>query len=758
MHLRTISAAVICILLAGAFTMPAFADLKRPLVLSENGQTQYKIVIAEDAPQGEAQAAKELAKYLNQITGAQFPITGDAAPESQFEIVVGDTRRKSRSDVPEELRTDNWEGFTLLRDDVKLYIMGNIPRATLYGVYDFLDVELGVRFLTPEATHVPENPTLTVAMKSRTYGPAIERRTIWEGGNGVVIENRLNGISFGHLGDELGGVKWVGRPTHTFDMLVPSEKYFDEHPEYYSEIKGKRLREYDGLITQLCMTNPDVLKIATDTARAWLGSGVKSTPQIKHVISVTVNDSPWFCKCAPCVAMNKEEGVVEGGTKMRFVNAIARTLQEEYGNVSVETMVYGTQLPKKTKAAPNVLIQLVADPDWRFALDDSSHERNRKQLQTFREQKKMLGDGYFYNWVKLGTYGSTSYLDPRPNLRYIARNIRIMNEEGGVRGYFCQAVQSRGTEMQDLRFYLMGRAMWRPHIDSQETIKEFCTLYYGKGAKDVLRYIDFHHDEYGQLETPKPTMANPTIRYDDRFIATADEILAEAEAKAETATIKQRVATCRLPIWKLQLDRAFGETGKIHFFPVEWSFKIDPDDAGLTDKWYQTTSFDDWTTMRIDKHWTMQGEERRGAAWYATTFNLPDTNGAPLALWFGSIDGDADIFIDGEKVAEQKLGASVMWCHGFFRPLPNGLSPGEHTIAIRVFKKNYNAGIWREISIIDMSQPISPELRTAGERFLKVARAADLAFLSESYGGKYTQTDKVYYPKIEFFLKHGQMN
>ena len=37
------------------------------------------------------------------------------------------------------------------------------------------------------------------------------------------------------------------------------------------------------------------------------------------------------------------------------------------------------------------------------------------------------------------------------------------------------------------------------------------------------------------------------------FIATADAILAEAESKAQTAEIKQRIATCRLPIWKLKL-------------------------------------------------------------------------------------------------------------------------------------------------------------------------------------------------------------
>ena len=735
--------------------MAAAAEDCSPLVLARNSQTSYTIVISKDARYGEDLAAKELEFFLNDMTGASFPIQSDDAPPSDFEIVIGNTNRMGIEDLPESLRTDKWEGFALFRDRAKLYIMGNIPRGTLYGVYDFLDVELGVRFLTAEANHVPRRPTLEVEVASRVYGPPIERRTIWAGlGGSTVARNRMNGTSFGYLGEELGGVKWVGHPTHSFDALVPVEKHFAAHPEYFSLIDGARAGYMKGVVTQLCLTNPEVRDRAFDTIREWLGPQVQSKPQLKHVVSVTVNDNSWFCKCAPCVEVNAREGVVEGGTKMRFVNSIAAQLDAEYGNVSVETMIYNTELPKKASPAPNVLIQLVHDPDWRFALDDPNHEGNVETLAEFRRLRDAIGSGYMYNWIKLGTYGSTSFLDPRPNLRHIARNIRIMNEFG-VKGFFCQTVQSRGTHLQDLRYYLLARAMWRPQVDSRETIEEFCSLYYGAAADDVLRYINFLHDEYAPKVVSKITMADTTALYDDRFVTTVDAMLADAEAKAETADIKQRVATCRLPIWKLKLDRAFGEAGKIFSFPTEWSFRIDPQDVGLKEQWQQAAPFEGWVSMRIDKHWTMQGEEHRGAAWYGTRFDMPDRRGAPLALWFGAIDGDADIFIDGAKVGEQKLPATSMWQHGFFVPLLDGLAAGEHTLVVRVFKSHHAAGIWKDVSIIDMSVSIPQDLRTAGERFIDVARAADLTFISESYGGKDTQTEKMYFPKVRFFLRHG---
>ena len=48
---------------------------------------------------------------------------------------------------------------------------------------------------------------------------------------------------------------------HTFCRhLLRPEEYFDTHPEYFAEIGGKRIREK----TQLCLTNPDVLRLVTE--------------------------------------------------------------------------------------------------------------------------------------------------------------------------------------------------------------------------------------------------------------------------------------------------------------------------------------------------------------------------------------------------------------------------------------------------------------------------------------------------------------
>ena len=746
--IHLVAAIVSCI-----YVTPVKADLD-PLLLAKNGRTNYSIVSAFDQDEATRFAVEELSRFLNQITGADFPLRWDDSPPGTHEIVIGATNRMVLDDLPEDLRSPAWEGFAIVREGSRLIILGNIPRTTLYGVYDFLDVELGVRFLTPEVTHVPRKTTLSVDVASRRFDPRFEYRCINVGFDELwTVRNRMNALdSRIPLEQMLGGVRWTGRFVHTMWELVSVDDYFESYPEYFPLIEGKRRHEWSGFsgayAPNHCMSNPDLPAVAAKKLREW----IERSPQdrnSKYLVSLTINDSPYFCLCDPCKAINAEEGVTQGGTKMRFVNAVAELLAEEYPNVAVETMLYHTQMPRKTSPLSNVLVRAVHDHDWRFALDDPTHENNRRQVAFWRDLKGLIGDGGVYNWTKHVSFHD--WLLPVPNLRHTARSLGVMNEHGVI-GMFCQNQNTRDGQFQNIRYYVLARGMWRPEIDSRETIREFCRLYYGPAGEDVLKYINFIHDEYGDEDLAKRDMGLHAAYYDERFIRTADAILAEAEAKADTPQLRQRVAVERLPIWKIMLDRACRRIGRIRTLPVEWAFKFDAHDQGLEEGWARTTDFGAWGTMRTDKHWTEQGERRRGVAWYGIKFEIPGTGGAPLAFHFGAIDGLADIFIDGIRFAEQKLAGRAMWRQSFYRTIPPDIAPGPHTLIIRVQKRRFNAGIWMPISIIDMSTPISHEIRNAGERFLQVARVSKLNEIGEGAG----PIEKNYYPKIEYFLTHGR--
>ena len=534
-----------------------------PLDLAEDGHTRYAIVIAADAHDAEKLAAKELAYFLKKMTGAVFPIRHDDAPPTGTEIVLGHTARKQLDSLPSHLRIDNWEGFAIVREGDRLLIMGNIPRGTLYGVYDFLDVELGVRFLAHRVNHVPRRPTLRIPVTSRAYGPPLERRTIWEGGllGDATRRNRMNGISFQVLDEKtLGGVKTIGRGTHSFQAFLPHSKYFDEHPEYFAFIDGQRRDRYKmGIITQPCMSHPDVVRIITEQVLALIEEANQKNPYNKYLVEALVNDSPWHCKCDVCVKVNEDEGGGRGagGPQVLLVNAIAERAAKQYPNALIKTMFYQSDPPKKTRLATNVVLETVSTIDWRYPFDDLSKPGNRYSAEGWEKSRRAVGDGSLYVWEK-HQIAFGDYFRPNPNLHYIAHNIGIMIDKYRLKGYFAQNTQSPGTDLQTLRYYLLARAMWRPQNDSRRELEEFCRLYYGPAADDVMRYLDYMHEDYGMKAPSRGDSEREFTRADkERYIETADAILSEAESKADTYNTRLWVATLRLTIWKSMLNLAF---------------------------------------------------------------------------------------------------------------------------------------------------------------------------------------------------------
>lgn len=141
--------------------------------------------------------------------------------------------------------------------------------------------------------------------------------------------------------------------------------------------------------------------------------------------------------------------------------------------------------------------------------------------------------------------------------------------------------------------------------------------------------------------------------------------------------------------------------------PQEWTFRIDPNDVGTKESWFaQQTGI--WEPILTDKDWTTQGYNYHGAAWYSLSFKVPGNiqlqmtpHKGGMHLYFGAIDGTADIYLNGAKIGEQKSPASLMWDKSFTIPIPENFDPTvTNNLCIRVEKDAYAAGIWKPVSIV----------------------------------------------------------
>jgi hypothetical protein len=726
----------------------------RPLQLSQDGHTQYRIVIGREAEAGEVLAAQELSQFLGRITGARFPVRRDTVPPVAREIVLGRTNRYDIGSAPPELQPATLEGFLIDWQESRLIIAGTIPRASLYGVYDFLERELGCRFLAPGVEHVPHLPTLTVNVVSRRYDPPLEYRNIYAEEQWAV-RNRLNATwSWVPMEKALGGVRFAGPSfVHTFGHLVPSETHFAGHPEYYALVDGKRHRAEGGVSGQLCLTHPDVLRIATDSARGWIGDH-GDTLQSRLIVSISPNDNGLVCECPQCAAVNNEEGS-QSGTLIRFVNGVAEALEADFPTVRVETLAYGPSLqpPAHTRPRDNVIIRFAPiGAEFARPLDDPASDLNRPTFESITRWSAMGAGIYVWHYV----VNFHAYFKPFPNLRVLGHDVRFLRDQG-MKGLYAQGSQTPGSDLRAMRDYLLARLMWRPETHARQTIEEFCRLYYGAGAAGVLQYVDLLHDEVERLG--EPLMWNDGSRaagivYSDAFLAAADATLAGAEAAAEAPEQKLRVATERLSVWYLVLQGAFGATGRLVSLPLEWYFRADPDDAGVRERWQSATEFAGWSTIRTDAPWTAQGHEHHGTAWYAIAFDLPETaRGRSLALHFGAVDGICDVFLDGVQVGEQKEPPEMMWDKPFSIALPDPVLPGRHVLTVRVEKQSHAGGIWKPVAVLDAATAAPERVREAGRRFMEVSRAIGVTHMSEFYGPPGEQLEKEFYPKIEALLR-----
>ncbi len=476
---RLMSPALVSVLLLGV-NLPARADF----TIAKGGKARCVIVQQPGASLAESNAVHELAETLGKITGAEFQIqvAGDAKVPKQA-IIVG-PGAAARTLFPEvALDKLGSEELVMRVKGGRLLLAGGRPRGTVYAVYRFLQEQGGVRWWAPWATDIPHRPSLRVAELDVRSRPAFEYRepfwwagfdAQWKAHNGANGENHP-------IPEALGGcIKYKGF-AHTFYPLVPPDKYFEPHPEWYSLINGKRTHEN----AQLCLSNPELRDFVVQRVKEWL----RESPEDK-IISVTQNDCAGACQCPNCKAIDDAEGS-PSGSMVAFVNYIAEKIEPEFPDVAVDTFAYQyTRHPPKTiKPRPNVIVRLCSiECNFREPLD---HPTNAAFLADLATWSKMCHRLYVWDYVT----DFANYLVPHPNWFVLGPNVRLF-QQYGVKGVFEEgAYAGPGEEMAELRSWLLAQLLWNPQSDDRALTKEFLRGYYGNGAGDIIeRYLELMHD------------------------------------------------------------------------------------------------------------------------------------------------------------------------------------------------------------------------------------------------------------------------
>jgi hypothetical protein len=536
------------------------------LLLAANGTSDYTIVVPAKSTAQEEKAAALVQHWLEQMSGVALPVVKDSTAAHPHEISIGYTDRMVRANL-EQYRDLGEEGYQIAVRESRIFLVGGTRRGPINAALALLEEDLGCRWYTPTAHRVEKRAVVEVGIVPRRFVPSLSLRDpfVFDAFNGTwSLMNRTNSHA-APVPQELGGhlsypPSWY---VHTADAMVSLE-LFDEHPEYFAEIDGKRRREREGRHpAQLCLTNPDVPRLAGESVLRVLAEN----PQAR-LLSVSPNDGGDYCQCSVCSAFNEAEQS-DGATLLEFVNRVAEAIETKHPHVRVVHLAYlGTDRATKTiRPRDNVVVMFATDYDaWRWPfVPYSETEVTRRRLAPWSEM-----GAHVFVWDYVTNF--SHYLLPMPNIPIVEKNLRFLLDRG-AEGIFLQgAYQSPGSARGPLRAWVWAKKLWDPDREVAALVRDFTDGYFEAAAPPLRAYNELldrvHEAQFDRFvaEYESAHEIRYNIRYkpnafiDADFLNAASSLFEDAERLASSDEILARVTLAKLSILYAKLTLGPGYT------------------------------------------------------------------------------------------------------------------------------------------------------------------------------------------------------
>lgn len=508
------------ILLPMLAVVMACLQVSKDLEIARRGRRSAFSIVLPDAPtESEQFAAEELRDWTAKLVGTELPIVTNQSPVQAVYL------NRSRPSAEEDA-----DRFRIVSNGSGVFVTGG-SRGILYGVYELLETYGGILWLEKEFTHVPTVDVFLVPQGiDRTESPAFRMRhqscsLNWDDhlfaarlrNNRITDEAKL-GYWSEPFDQRLGNC-------HTFQSMVPPDKYFKSHPEYFAELKGKRTSDHG----QLCLTNPDVYEIV----KKFLLERIRENEMSPHLCrrmtkcyGISQDDWNGYCECTNCAAIDEREGS-HAGCIIWFVNKLAEEIEKDHPNAVIQTLayMYSRFPPRNLKPRKNVIVTLCTiECDFTKPIAKNRNPENVEFLDRITRWHDITPGG-LYVWDYAANWRASP--SPEPNLFALADNIRLYRDRGVVQFYAEGLHEMPNSDFRALKGWLISKLMWNPDQPVQPLIEKFCRAYYGPAADSALSYIALIHRQ--KIDESKKAwdyaVAVENLPYDDAFFVAAARII-----------------------------------------------------------------------------------------------------------------------------------------------------------------------------------------------------------------------------------------
>ena len=494
--------------------------------LVSNGRSRFRVCAGKNASAAARAAADTLVAYVEKVSGARLPVArtqGKGAGRIVLEVGASEDRSL-------DIGALGRDGFRIRTARGSLFLTAATERGLRNAVYTFLETYLGCRKYSPSVTVVPRRSTILLPAIDDTQVPPVTFRLQHFYEPSYAAWHKLDSRE-----------EW-GLFVHTFHELVPPEKYFADHPEYFSLLKGTRTPD-----CQLCLTNPDVFRIVVEGLR----ERMRENPSARYW-SVSQNDTYCPCECDSCRVIDEREGS-PSGSLLAFVNRVA----DEFPGKIISTLAYqySRRAPRHIKPRPNVNVMLCSI-ECNRSTPIERDPGSASFVTDVGEWSALTRNILLWDYV----IQFRNLVSPFPNLRVLQPNIRFF-VENGISSIFEQGLGSMHGELAELRTYLISKILWNPSVDVDSVIDDFLRGYYGAAAPQIRRYIDEMHDALAASGEGLDIYGYPWPSLNgylsSAMMARYASLFDEAErAVANDPELLLRVRTARLPIRFAAIEQA----------------------------------------------------------------------------------------------------------------------------------------------------------------------------------------------------------
>lgn len=405
--------------------------------------------------------------------------------------------------------------------DGKVSIRGGAENGCVYGVYSFLEKELGVRWFDQESDpYVPKKGTPAFEDKSWIERPALPYRDILCSGAArhddsrdrlFFFRNRINQIdnNYRNVREDLKGklkprIIEISPGCHSLFTYMPPEPkekrsgwyhsdrdegYFEEHSEWYSMFGGKRVAS-----KQLCFSNPDLRAQLTtnffDRVKKFGGKGF---------FDLSAQDVPGvLCECPECLKLTKAHQSA-GAPLFDFLRELGPKVKAEYPEVIIHFLVYRREQTQRAPVGmldwPDNLAATFAPIDNDFS-KDYFHPHNRDVLEDFLKWRRLVK---VWTWYYPYTYGGEGF---RAGFARTAADTRLMIEGGLTGSYYEHDVGTyTGISFADAMTWMLTQLYRDPLQDWRKLRKEWFDWAYGPASSDMIAISDELEDVYDKSIT-----------------------------------------------------------------------------------------------------------------------------------------------------------------------------------------------------------------------------------------------------------------